>query len=93
MSNMDNNQDEIISLRSATGEDIDFIAVAEINHKGGYYLILQPVELLPGMEDNEAIVFKIVRDRDGSETLQVELDDSIVDGVFEKYERLIDDAK
>lgn len=45
------------------------------------------------MEDNEAIVFKIVRDRDGSETLQVELDDSIVDGVFEKYERLIDDAK
>lgn len=90
---MDNNQDEIITLRSATGEDIDFIAVAEINHKGGYYLILQPVELLPGMEDNEAIVFKIVRDRDGSETLQVELDDSIVDGVFEKYERLIDDAK
>jgi uncharacterized protein YrzB (UPF0473 family) len=93
MSNMDNNQDEIITLRSATGEDIDFIAVAEINHKGGYYLILQPVELLPGMEDNEAIVFKIVRDRDGSETLQVELDDSIVDGVFEKYERLLDDAK
>ena len=93
MSNMDNNQDEIITLRSATGEDIDFIAVAEINHKGGYYLILQPVEVLPGMEDNEAIVFKIVRDRDGSETLQVELDDSIVDGVFEKYERLIDDAK
>lgn len=90
---MDNNQDEIITLRSATGEDIDFIAVAEINHKGGYYLILQPVELLPGMEDNEAIVFKIVRDRDGSETLQVELDDSIVDGVFEKYERLLDDAK
>ena len=93
MSNMDNNQDEIITLRSATGEDIDFIAVAEINHKGGYYLILQPVELLPGMEDNEAIVFKIVRDRDGSETLQVELDDSVVDGVFEKYERLLDDAK
>lgn len=93
MSNMDNNQDEIITLRSATGEDIDFIAVAEINHKGGYYLILQPVELLPGMEDNEAIVFKIVRDHDGSETLQVELDDSIVDGVFEKYERLLDDAK
>ena len=93
MSNMDNNQDEIITFRSATGEDIDFIAVAEINHKGGYYLILQPVELLPGMEDNEAIVFKIVRDRDGSETLQVELDDSIVDGVFEKYERLLDDAK
>ena len=93
MSNMDNNQDEIITLRSATGEDIDFIAVAEINHKGGYYLILQPVELLEGMEENEAIVFKIVRDRDGSETLHVELDDSIVDGVFEKYERLIDDAK
>lgn len=90
---MDNNQDEIITLRSATGEDIDFIAVAEINHKGGYYLILQPVELLEGMEENEAIVFKIVRDRDGSETLHVELDDSIVDGVFEKYERLIDDAK
>lgn len=32
MSNMDNNQDEIITLHSATGEDIDFIAVAEINH-------------------------------------------------------------
>ena len=92
MSNMDNNQDEIITLRSAAGEDIDFIAVAEINHKGGYYLILQPVELLEGMEDNEALVFKIVRERDGSENLQIELNDSIVDAVFEKYEKLLDDA-
>ena len=92
MSNMDNNQDEIITLRSATGEDIDFVAVAEINHKGGYYLILQPVELLEGMEDNEALVFKIVRERDGSESLQIELNDNIVDAVFEKYERLVDEA-
>ena len=92
MSNMDNNQDEIITLQSATGEEIDFITVAEINHKGGYYLILQPVELLEGMEDNEALVFKIVRERDGSESLQIELNDNIVDAVFEKYERLVDEA-
>ena len=45
--------DDIITLRSANGEDIDFIEIAGIAHEGKFYLIMQPVELLDGMDDDD----------------------------------------
>ena len=92
MSNMNNNDDSIITLHSNTGEAIDFVELALIAHKGNYYAILQPVELLPGMTDDEALVFRLGRNKDGSDKYEVELNDNIVDAVFKKYERLYDES-
>ena len=92
MSNIENNDENIISLYSNTGEKIDFVEIAVIAHKGGYYVILQPVELLPGMSDDEALVFKLGKNKDGSDKYEIEMNDEIIDAIFEKYARLYDEA-
>ena len=85
--------DDIITLLSATGEEIDFVEIAGILHKGNFYAILQPVELLEGMEDDEALVFKVSRNADGSDKFEIELDDDIIDAVFAEYNRLLDNIQ
>ena len=67
--------DDIVTLMSADGEEIDFVEIAGIAHKGAFYAILQPVELLEGMSDDEALVFKVSRGEDGEDRFEIELDD------------------
>ena len=82
--------DDIVTLLSATGEEIDFVEIAGIAHKGNFYAILQPVELLEGMADDEALVFKVSRGEDGEDKFEIELNDEIIDAVFAEYNRLLD---
>lgn len=82
--------DDIVTLRSATGEDIDFVEIAGIAHDGNFYAILQPVELLDGMNDDEALVFLVTRDEEGNDKFEICLDDDIIDAVFKEYNRLLD---
>ena len=66
------NNDDIITLLSATGEEVDFIEIAGIAHNHNFYAILQPVELIEGMEDDEALVFKVTRDENGNDKFEIE---------------------
>ena len=86
-------EDDIITLTTADGEEVDFVEIAGIAHNGKFYAILQPVELLEGMDDDEALVFEVVRNADGSDGFNVVLDDEIIDAVFEEYNRLLDKAQ
>ena len=85
-------RDDIVTLLSASGEDIEFLEIAGIAHKGTFYAILQPVELLEGMEDDEALVFRVTRGINGEDRFEIELDDEIIDAVFKEYNRLLDKA-
>ena len=87
---MQNDEDDIITLMTAEGEEVDFIEVAGIAYRGNFYAILQPVELLDGMEEDEALVFKVSRGQDGQDKFEIELDDEIIDAVFAEYNRLLD---
>ena len=82
--------DDIVTLTSADGESIDFVEIAGIAHKGKFYAILQPVELIEGMQEDEALVFEVSRNEDGSDSFSVELDDEIISAVFETYNKLLD---
>ncbi len=82
--------DDIITLNSANGEEIDFVQIAGIQLDSGFYAILQPVELLEGMDDDEALVFKVTRSPEGEDNFQIELDDAVIDAVFKEYNRLLD---
>ncbi len=82
--------DDIITLLSATGEEIDFVEIAGIAHKDNFYAILQPVELIEGMAEDEALVFKVSRTENGEDKFEIELDDEIIDAVFSEYNRLLD---
>ena len=84
--------DDIVTLRSADGEEINFIEIAGIAKKGKFYVILQPVELLDGMADDEALVFLLERMESGEDKYTIVLDDETVDAVFEEYYKLLDNA-
>lgn len=85
------NEDDIITLQTANGESVDFIEVAGIAYNNNFYVILQPVELLDGMDDDEVLVFKASRGADGEDKFEIELDDDIIDAVFKEYNRLLDE--
>ena len=87
---MEERNDDIVTLLSATGEEIDFVEIAGIAHQGNFYAILQPVELIEGMDDDEALVFKVSRGENGEDKFEIELDDEIIDAVFKEYNRLLD---
>ena len=88
---VDANDDDIVTLTSADGEEIDFIEIAGIAYNGSFYAILQPVELLEGMDDDEALVFKVTRDANGEDHFEIELDDEVINAVFKEYNRLLDE--
>lgn len=92
MEHMEEDDDDIVTLLSADGEEIDFVEIAGIAYKGSFYAILQPVELLDGMDDDEALVFKVTRGKDGEDKFEIELDDTVIDAVFAEYNKLLDDA-
>ena len=84
--------DGIITLRSADGEEIDFLDIAGIAYGGKYYAIVQPVELLEGMAENEALVFLVERDSEGNDRFTIEMNDDIIDAVFVEYNKLYEAA-
>ena len=84
--------DGVIVLQGADGEEIEFEEIASIVYNGGYYVILQPVELPEGMADDEALVFAVTEEDEGARYSLV-LDDEIIDGVFAEYNRLVDEAE
>ena len=84
--------DDIVTLLGAEGEEIDFVEIAGIAYGGEFYAILQPVELLEGMEEDEALVFKVSRGEDGEDRFDIVLDDEIIDAVFAEYEKLLEQA-
>ena len=87
---MEFENDDIVILKTAAGEEIKFIEIAGIAHNGNFYAILQPVELLEGMNDNEAFVFKVTREENGEDKFEIELDDKIIVAVFKVYNDLLD---
>ena len=82
--------DDIVTLLSSNGEEVDFIEIAGVAHKGNFYVILQPVELIEGMNEDEALVFKVSRNETGEDKFEIVLDDEIIDAVFTEYNSLLD---
>ena len=93
MNNTMDNNDDIITLLASNGEEVRFVEIAGIAHNGGFYAILQPVELLEGMREDEALVFKVTRGEDDSDRFALELNDDVIEAVFAKYEELLDKAQ
>ena len=86
------NDDDIITLLSANGVEVQFLEIAGIFHNGNFYAILQPVELIEGMEEDEALVFKVSRAENGEDKFEIVLDDEIINAVFESYNKLLDNS-
>lgn len=95
---MDNEKDltveneDIVTLIDDEGVETDCYEVAFIKLDNKSYSILQPVELLDGMEEDEALVFEVT-DNNGEESFEMVLDDDIIDKVFDEYNKLLDNEE
>lgn len=89
---MVNCEDNIVTLLSDKGEEIDFIEIINIGYKGNFYTVLQPVLLLEGMSDDEALVFKVTKGTDGKERFEIELEEAIIDWIFQEYQKILSEA-
>ena len=85
--------DGLVILKSEKGEEIQMREIAGIALEGGFYMILQPVKLLKGMKDDEALVFKVTQLENGQDSFTLVIDDEIVDKVFSEYNRLLDEQE
>ena len=91
VSHMIEDDDDIIILVNEEGEEVEFVEIAGIAYRGNFYAVLQPVELLDGMEEDEALVFKVTRGANGGDNFEIEIDEAIIKAVHEEYLKLIAD--
>ena len=89
----DMQNEDILTLATPDGEEVEFVEIAGIDYNGGFYAILQPVELFEDMQEDEALVFKVTRNEKGEDNFEVETDDNVIDAVFEIYNRLLEEQK
>lgn len=91
VSHMIEDEDDIITLVNEEGEEVEFVEIAGIAYRGNFYAVLQPVELLEGMGEDEALVFKVTKGADGEDNFEIEIDETIIDAVYNEYLKLIAD--
>ena len=86
-------EEEVITLATPDGEEVDFTEIAAVEFEDKLYVIMQPVELFEGMEDDEALVFSVEENEDGDAKLDVVTDDRIIDGVFAEYNKMYEEKE
>jgi len=91
VSHMIEDEDDIVTLVNEEGEEIEFVEIAGIAYRGNFYAVLQPVELLEGMGEDEALVFKVTKGTNGEDNFEIEIDETIIKAVYDEYLKLIAD--
>lgn len=89
----DENNFDPITLADDKGVSYDFEQVAIIPMDNETYVILKPISEMEGVEEDEAFVFRIVKDEKGEATLAMEEDDTIGEKVFNEYYKLMDEEE
>ena len=91
---LDENDRDPITLMDPTGKELNFEQVAviphEIKEKRFLFVILKPLDDIPGIADDEAIVFRVDFDARGDAVLALEEDESVAIDVFNIYYDLLE---
>ena len=87
----DENNFDPITLSNDQGASIDFEQVAIIPMDNETYVILKPIEAMDDVADDEAFVFKIIKDENDESKLVIEEDEQIGEKVFDEYYKLLDE--
>jgi len=82
-----------IYMHNDKGDQIEFDQVAVIPYgENDLYCILKPITKVPGIKDDEAVVFKVDQDENGEGYLKVEENEEIAIAVFDQYYNLLEEA-
>lgn len=90
------NRDPIV-LTDGEGRRISFEQIAIIPYERAndwnLYVLLKPIDKIDGIQDDEAVVFKIIEDESGNPVLIVETDEKVAVEVFSEYYKLFDEVR
>ncbi len=85
--------DEVIMLFDDEGKPVNFYEVACIEYKDEFYALMQPVEPLEGMDEDEALIFKVREEDEENDVFEPVTDESILDAVFNEYLNAVAEAE
>ncbi|MCH5154181.1 MAG: DUF1292 domain-containing protein [Clostridiales bacterium] len=78
-------EEEVITLYDDKNNPVDFNEVAVVEYEGDFYALLQPVEPMEGLDEDEAIIFKIVQKDDETDEFEPVTDEAVLEAVFNEY--------
>lgn len=78
-------EDEVITLYDDNNNPVDFYEVACVEYESEFYVLLEPVEPMDGIEEDEVIIFKIVEQEDGTDIFQPVESEELLNAVFDEY--------
>lgn len=88
---LDEDNEDPVTLYDENSKPIKFDQVAIIPLDERLFAILKPIDEIPGVADDEAIVFAINETDNGETSLIVETDESLAMRVFDEYYKLLDE--
>lgn len=89
---LDENNTAPIYMLDGNGNQLKFDQVAVIPYgEDDLYCILKPVTKIPGVKDDEAIVFLVDEDEDGEAVLKVETREDVAISIFDQYYNLVEE--
>lgn len=90
---LDENNTAPIFMFNDRGEQIEFDQIAVIPYgDDDLYCILKPITKVPGIKDDEAVVFKVEQDEKGEGYLKVEEREEIAIAIFDQYYNLVEES-
>lgn len=90
---LDEDNEDPITLYDEKGKAYKFDQVAIIPMEEKLYAILKPIDEVPGVADDEAIVFAVNEKENGETSLVVETDEPTAIRVFDEYYKLLDEQE
>ena len=87
---MDENNSDPIVLYGKNDTALTFEQIAVIPRDEHIYVILCPKDPIPGVGEDEGLVFELCRER-GQDLLHLVEEEAIIDWVFDQYDALLEE--
>ncbi len=81
---MEKDEKEYVTLRTSGGEK-KFERVASIELGGRQYAVLAPAESVPGLDENQALVFEVSKGEGEMARLNIVTDPALIERIFQEY--------
>ena len=82
---LDMEREDIIELVDEEGNDVRFEHLMTLEHNGGIYICLVPVDPMEDVAEDELVIMRVETDEEGVDYYATIDDEAELDSVFEKY--------
>lgn len=82
---MEPEQENIVQLVDDEGNEVEFEHLMTLEHNGGVYICLAPLEEMEDVAEDELVIMRIRQDDDGNDFYESVADEKELNEVFEKY--------